>query len=76
MRNLFFAFLLLGSFAFASHTGIGAMENDQTTLESGLLCGFDISWETDGPYGSGSSWFDCDGWSMEDIMSHILEAFF
>lgn len=84
MKNLFFVFLLLGSFAFASNTGTIesniTLENMavpvETIFESTLACGFDVSWETDGPYGSGSSWFDCDGWSMQDIMDHIMEVFF
>lgn len=88
MKNVFFAlaFMLISSFAFASSAEVETIEEnvaienvltiDALTLENEMMCGFEFSWETDGPYGSGSSWFDCNGWTMDDIFTHILDVFF
>ncbi|MEL4307936.1 hypothetical protein [Joostella sp. CR20] len=75
MKNLFFAlvFMLIGTFAFGGNMNSSSVEVD---LNEDLVCGFELSWQTDGPYGSGSSWFDCDGWDMDDIMYMIEEMFF
>ena len=80
MKNLFFAlaFMLLGTFAFGINSEVETFENVSTVEESSMnvemICGFDLSFDTD--EGSGSFWMNCnDDTSMGDILNLILNLF-